>query len=178
MALFMCFMIAISLSMDTFSLSIIYGTLGMNKKEILKLSILVGIFHFFMPLLGDLVGEVILNYLPIEASTFAGIIFFVIAFQMIVSLFKNEEVKKLTTLSSLLLFAFTVSIDSFSVGIGLSAIHINHIFATTIFMCISFIFTFLGLYMGKKLKNYFGKIATLLGSIILLILSIYYIFIL
>lgn len=178
MALFMCFMIAIGLSMDTFSLSIIYGTLGMNKKEILKLSILVGIFHFLMPLLGDLVGEVILNYLPIEASTFAGIIFFVIAFQMIASLFKDEEVKKLTTLSSLLLFAFTVSIDSFSVGIGLSAILINHIFATAIFMCISFIFTFLGLYMGKKLKNYFGKIATLLGSIILLILSIYYIFIL
>lgn len=175
MSLIMCFIIAISLSMDTFSLSIIYGTLGMNKKEILSLSTLVGIFHFFMPLLGNCIGELILKHLPIESSTFAGIIFFVIAFQMVVSLFKNEEVKRITSFSSFLLFAFTVSIDSFSVGIGLNAILLNHFLATTIFMIVSFTFTFLGLYMGKKLKNYFGKIATLLGSVILFILSIYYI---
>ena len=49
MNLFLLFIIAISLSMDAFSLSLAYGTLDINKKEIITLSIIVGIYHFFMP---------------------------------------------------------------------------------------------------------------------------------
>ena len=46
------FLIAIALSMDAFSLSLAYGTLGLTKKEVNKLSVIVGIYHFFMPLIG------------------------------------------------------------------------------------------------------------------------------
>ena len=37
------FIIAISLSMDAFSLALAYGTLNLNKKDIYKISITVGI---------------------------------------------------------------------------------------------------------------------------------------
>ena len=39
--------VAISVSMDAFSLSLLYGTLNLRKEEIIKLSIMVGIFHFY-----------------------------------------------------------------------------------------------------------------------------------
>ena len=39
--------ISISLSMDAFSLAIIYGTLGLDKKMTNLLSAMVGSFHFF-----------------------------------------------------------------------------------------------------------------------------------
>lgn len=175
MAYLMCLLVAISLSMDTFSLSIIYGTLGMSKKEIITLSSIVGLFHFFMPLLGNMLGEAILSYIPIASSTIVGIIFFALAIEMLCSLIKQEEVKKLTSFWSLLLFGFTVSIDSFSVGIGLDAILNNDVIATTIFMITSFLFTFVGLLMGKKLKSYFGKLATIVGALLLFLLSIYYV---
>lgn len=39
-------LIGISLSMDAFSLSMIYGTLNLERKSIVFLSFLVGVFHF------------------------------------------------------------------------------------------------------------------------------------
>jgi putative Mn2+ efflux pump MntP len=56
MNLFIILVIAISLSMDAFSLSLAYGTLDIDKKNIYTLSIIVGIYHFFMPLIGYFVG--------------------------------------------------------------------------------------------------------------------------
>lgn len=170
------FLIAVGLSMDAFSLSILYGTLGFSKKRVFGLSLIVGVFHFFMPLLGSVVGDVILRFLPVNQDLIVGVIFMVIAVEMIASTFKEEEVMNIVGLGSLLLFGFTVSIDSFSVGIGLSVISNNYIVAVGIFSIISTLFTFLGLVIGKKLNSVFGKYATWIGSIILIILSILYIF--
>ena len=52
MYFFITLLTGIALSLDAFSLSIIYGTVIIDKKIIFKLSLLVGIFHFFMPLFG------------------------------------------------------------------------------------------------------------------------------
>ena len=43
MNLFIILVIAVSLSMDAFSLSLAYGTLGLTKKEVTKLATIVGI---------------------------------------------------------------------------------------------------------------------------------------
>ena len=51
------FMLAVGLSMDAFSLSLIYGTLELSKKRCRQMSIIVGIFHFIMPILGYQIGE-------------------------------------------------------------------------------------------------------------------------
>jgi len=167
------FLVAISLSMDTFSLSIIYGTLGLKKKKIYILSIIVGLFHFFMPLLGNYIGSPLIDKLPIAADVVVGIIFLIIAIQM---LFQKEEILDLTKFSALLLFGFTVSIDSFSVGIGLSTITDNYWLAYFTFSIISLIFTFVGLCFGQKLNNKFSNKATFLGAILLIVLSFSYVF--
>ena len=44
------FIIAIALSMDTFSLSLGIGTSNITKKRMLIFSIIVGIMHFIMPI--------------------------------------------------------------------------------------------------------------------------------
>ena len=61
MEIFIIFVIAVSLSMDAFSLSLAYGTLGLSKKETIQLSSIVGIYHFFMPIIGMFLGKFILN---------------------------------------------------------------------------------------------------------------------
>ena len=60
--------IAISLSMDAFSLALAYGTLNLEKKDIISTAIIVGIYHFFMPLLGNGVGNIILKLFPLNPS--------------------------------------------------------------------------------------------------------------
>ena len=171
-------LIGISLSMDAFSLSMIYGTLNLERKSIVFLSFLVGVFHFFMPILGGMIGSFVLASFFLHPDHFAGIIFLILAFEM---LFNSKELgeKKVSFAGGFwqaILFAFSVSLDSFSVGIGLSMDQENMILCGVVFSLISAMFTYVGLKFGKKLSLKFGKIANVIGSILLFLLGLQYLF--
>lgn len=167
--------IAVSLSMDAFSLSLAYGTLNLEKIYIKKLSTIVGIYHFFMPLLGLSIGKIILKIIPINTNVIVCIVLTIIGLEMIIDTFKKEENIKIMNIQELLLFGLAVSLDSFSVGIGLKAITNNYIVCTSIFSLSSFMFTYIGLIIGKKISDIIGKISTLLGGLTLIIIGIIYI---
>ena len=169
MNLFLTFLVAIGLSMDEFSLSLLYGTLGMKNKEKFYLSLLTGIFHFFMPLLGLLFGNFLFSFIDVDTDIIVMVILSFIGVQMISSSFKDEEVNILS-ISGYFLFALAVSIDSFSVGITLSG-DSNIFLSPLIFSVISFTFTFIGLFLGDKLFNVFGKISTIIGGVILIVVG-------
>ena len=94
---------------------------------------------------------------------------------MIIETFKKKEEIKIMEINELLLFGLAVSLDSFSVGIGLKAITNNYIICVSIFSLSSFIFTYIGLVLGKKINNLIGKISTLIGGLTLIIIGIIYI---
>ena len=112
--------ISISLSMDAFSLAIIYGTLGLDKKMTNLLSAMVGSFHFFMPIIGNLIGLFLLeSFLP-NPDLLVGIIFTILASEMLLSLKDFDARKiKITSFYQALLFAFSVSIRIYIINIVL-----------------------------------------------------------
>ena len=55
-------LIGISLSMDTFSLCLSLGALNSTKNKLYLLPLMVGVLHFFMPLLGNVIGKSIIRY--------------------------------------------------------------------------------------------------------------------
>lgn len=167
------FIIAVSLSMDAFSLSLAYGTLNLEKNKFKQLALIVGIFHFIMPILGTLIGKVIINTLPILPNTLVFIILFLIGVQMILESFKEERNIKKLDLIEMLLFGFAVSIDSFTTGISL--IYQSLILSSLLIALTSFTFTYLGLILGKKINKLIGKISTIIGGIILIIIGIMYV---
>ena len=167
-----CLVVAVSLSMDAFSLALIYGTYGMSKKYEILLAVIVGVFHFFMPLLGLGFGSLILKFFNFDLGLVVGVIFLIIGASMIVSSFKEEEVRVLMGIIGNLLFGLSVSIDSFTTGIGLSVISNNYIMVSSIFMLVSGILTYIGLILGNKLNNSFGKYATISGGILLCLLGV------
>jgi len=169
-------LIGISLSMDAFSLAIIYGTYGLGKRNEIILSIIVGLFHFFMPLIGLCVGSVISNFFMFSIHFVVGVIFGIIGISMFFSSYKEEDNKIFINFGSFLLFGFSVSIDSLTTGIGLSLISRNYLLVSIIFMSISSMFTFMGLRFGRMLNQRFGKYANVLGGIIMIMLSFYYLF--
>ena len=168
-----CFLIAVSLSMDAFSLSLIYGTYGLSKSSVNVLSLVVGVFHFFMPLLGLLFGSVIVKYFVFDLCIMVGIIFMIIGIEMLVSVKKDEEVKILIGFLGYLLFGLSVSVDSFTTGIGLSVISSNYIRIACLFMVVSGLFTYVGLRLGNRLSESFGKVSTICGGILMCVLAIY-----
>ena len=170
------FLVGISLSMDTFSLSLCYGTLNISNKKTIILSTIVGLFHFFMPILGLTIGNFIIEHLIIDGKYIILIILSIIGIDMIFSSFKTEERKILTSIFGILIFAFSVSLDSFSTGLGLNLMTNNILGSLIIFTITSASFTFLGVKLGKKLNNKFGKISNMVGGIVLILMGIYFFF--
>ena len=167
--------IAISLSMDALSLSLAYGTLNLRKKDILTLSVIVGIYHFFMPLIGYFVGMNFIKSLPVASNFVVFIILTLIGLEMVIDTIRKEEEIKVMRLYSMIIFGLTVSIDSFSVGLGLDTISKNIIISSLIFSITSFIFTITGLFIGKKINQIFGRISTLIGGCVLILIAILYV---
>ena len=174
MSLIIIIIIAIGLSMDACSLALIYGTLNVKPKTHKLMSIIVGMFHFFMPIIGYQIGEVLLKVIKIDPNILVGIIFIILGIEMFLSIKEQAKVKILTGVVSIILFALTVSIDSFSVGIGFGISETNIIISCILFSIISGLFTYLGISLGKKLSTIFGNIAIIIGSTILIILGITY----
>lgn len=166
-------LLAFSLSMDAFSLSIFYGINGVYDKK-LRLSIIVGLYHFIMPILGELLGNEIIQNIPISLSMFSSIIFIFIGILMIKDTFENKKMKSIDSIINMLLFGFAVSIDSFFSGIGIKSISKFVIFPSISFMIVSFIMTYIGLTFGDKIGNKIGKFSSLVGGVILILLGIIY----
>ena len=173
--LILLFLIGLSLSIDTFSVSTCIGIYNLSIKKIFNTSLIVGIFHFIMPLIGVFLSTYITKVLPIKTSLILGIILLFIALQMFIEFINpsNKDIKlnKIGTI----IFALGVSLDSFSVGLGLLAITENIFLSSTVFSICSFTLTFLGLSIGKYLNKLFKKYSYLIGSLCLFILSVMFI---
>lgn len=168
--------IAVALSMDTFSLSLGIGTCSLSKRQCLILSALVGIMHFLMPLIGVSIGSGLAHFFQINSNLLLGIILLFIAGQMLYEIFLKEESSINLNFFGMLFFAFGVSIDAFSTGLGLNAITSNIFLAMFIFSISSFLFTLLGLLIGKYANKVLGVYASIFGALLLIIIGFMHIF--
>ena len=172
MYFFINFLTAVAFSLDAFSLSIIYGTVIKEKKTIYLLSIIVGIFHFFMPLLGYYLSNLFIVKIISKINLLSFAVFLILGLEMLLSKDSDKSIISLSSLYSLIIFAFTVSIDSFSIGIALANNSI--LIPIILFSITSCIFTYIGLNIGEKLSQIKG--INKIGGILLIVLSIYYLF--
>lgn len=164
--------IAVSLSMDTFSIALSLGTFGISQKRILLFSIIVGIFHFLFPIIGHLFGVKAITYLSINTNILLSIILLFIAVEMILDVLKTEEKTICFNLTNILLLASSVSLDSLSTGFGLSAITNSYYFSALLFAISAFLFTIMGFIIGKYSKEKLGIYAKVFGIILLFIIAI------
>ncbi len=164
--------VAIALSMDTFSLSLGLGTTNLSSKKRLLFPLLVGILHFLMPLLGNIIGINILELFSLNTRFLLGVILIYLAITMLIESLKEKKTKTLFSVIELFILAITVSIDSFTTGLGLSAISDNIFLSVSIFSIVSLSLTYLGLLIGKYGAKLLGVYSSILGSILLLILGI------
>ncbi len=159
--------------MDAFALALSYGIKKINLQNVLITAVTVGLFHFFMPLLGNYVGISIFEYTIIKPRYVLFIVFLILSIDMFTHFFEeNPKIRPLNVIGTIL-FAISVSIDSFSVGIGISYIYDNIILVVSSFCIISLLFTIFGFYLGKRLSNGVGKYSFLIGSITLFLYSIF-----
>ena len=115
------FFIGLALSMDAFGLSIGIGMQKIGKRTFILLPLCVAVFHFVMPMLGNSFSFFIRDILYFDPSFLMVAVFFYLSIMMFVTR-NNEDNVILKSFMSILFTAFSVSIDSLTVGLGLSKI--------------------------------------------------------
>lgn len=168
------FLIAIAVSMDAFSLSLLYGTFKISKKRVLLLSLLVGVFHFIMPLMGSIIGLIVIKKITVHIKFISSLLLLIVATDMLFSLKKDKDSNLDTSLFGLILFAISVSLDSFTIGTSLFLINNNYILIAIVFFIVTGLFTYGGLIIGKKIETKINKTPTIVGAIILIIISVFH----
>ena len=169
------FLIGVSLSMDTFSLSLSMGALIKNKQFLTLFPFVVALFHFIMPLIGNKIGITIMNCFNIASNIVLGLILIILGVNLAIQFFKKEEININLSFISILFLAFSVSIDSFTVGLGISDITSRFMLSSFIFSVCSFSFTSLGLIIGKYSSKLIGNYASIIGILLLILLGIFHI---
>lgn len=167
-------LIGVALSMDTFSLSLGLGMFNFSNKMALKLALIVGFMHFIMPFLGMVLGSKLISLLDIQYDFLLSIILLAIAIQMLIDIVRKEDEKINFSILGMLAFALGVSLDSFSLGLGIKAITNNIYLAMLIFAFCSAVFTFVGVELGRFANKVLGIYASIVGALILIGLALMY----
>jgi manganese efflux pump family protein len=162
-------LMAFALGMDAFSVGLGMGMFNLRLRQIFKIGITIGIFHVWMPLLGMIAGKFLSNQFGTIATYIGGGLLIVLGVQMIWSSFKKEESSMITPVGfGLMVFAFSVSLDSFSVGLTLGIYQAKTVLVLMCFGIAATILTWCGLLVGRKVQNWIGPYSEALGGSILL----------
>ena len=166
-------LIGIGLSMDAFAVSV---TNGLCCKEIktgktLLTGLCFGGFQGLMPLIGYFLGRGFAKYITAFDHIIALVLLGFIGGQMIFESFKKEEEKNdavCLTAKMLLMQGIATSIDALAVGVSFAALdNVNITFAASAICCITFAFSVVGVFIGKKFGTVLNNKAQLVGGIIL-----------
>jgi putative Mn2+ efflux pump MntP len=162
------FVMAFALGMDAFSIGLGMGMVSLRYRQIFKIGLLIGLFHIVMPLLGMSIGKQLTLYFGDVATIIGGCLLLWLGIQMVFSSFHPSEEPFVTPIGyGLLLFAISVSLDSFSVGLSLGIFGARVLITILLFGIMSTLLTWMGLIMGRKFQKWLGSYSEALGGCIL-----------
>lgn len=171
-------LMSVALGMDAFSLGIGIGLRGIRMADVLKLSTAITLFHIIMPLVGMVTGQYVSTLLGEVATSAAGALLLLLGAHMVYSSMRGETayLADHRTGWGLLLFALSVSIDSFSVGVSLGMFS-EHIWLTVMmFGFFGGVMSILGLLLGRKVGRSLGGYGEAFGGAILVAFGILILF--
>lgn len=159
---------AFALGMDAFSVSLGLGMQRLRLKRIAFIGLIIGLFHIIMPFVGIILGQVISTQIGNLTTVAGGLLLFGIGAQMLFSAFNHEAKKIMQPVGiGLFLLAFSVSIDSFSVGLSLGISGVKTALALFLFGALSTALSWAGMLLGRKVHGLLGAYSEILGGSIL-----------
>lgn len=168
---------AIALGMDAFSISLGIGMQQLRLKRIALIGLVIGLFHIIMPFIGIVLGKAISAQIGHLTILVGGMLMVGIGAQMFFSAFNHEMKKVVQPIGIGLLFlAFTVSIDSFSVGLSLGMSGVKTAITLLLFGVTSTILTWAGMLLGRKVRGLLGTYSEILGGSILCAFGLHILF--
>lgn len=162
---------AVALGMDAFSLGIGIGLRGIRLLDILRISLMIALFHIIMPLVGMVMGHYVGRLLGDVALFLGGSLLILLGAHMIFNSLRKSETQVFNprTFWGLLFFALSVSVDSMSVGVSLGIFATDLLLTVLLFGLFGGVLSVLGLLLGRKAGHWVGEYGEALGGVILLV---------
>ncbi|MNJ36951.1 manganese efflux pump MntP family protein [Paenibacillus fonticola] len=171
-------LMAVALGMDALSLGLGIGMRGVLRLEMVRIGVMVALFHLLMPLFGIVAGQFAGELLGSLAKYVSGGLLVLLGGHMIWSslLGNGEQVADYRSFFGLFLFSLSVSIDSFSVGVSLGMFHSDLLFTVIAFGLFGGLMSVLGLRLGHGVGERLGEYGEAAGGAILLAFGLIFIF--
>lgn len=182
--------VATALGADAFSLALAIGLAGIRKSMMVRLSLVVALFHVFMPLSGMLLGQALGSILGQFASLLGALVLIGLGGRMLYKVYRPTKqsfpfgearealFQKNNTGNSTLkgygiyVLAASVSLDALSVGFSLGTIRADIFMTVMIIGIIAGLMTGMGLVLGRIMGTRLGEKAELFGGLALLLIGI------
>lgn len=165
-------LLAFALSMDAFAVSIGLGVKAQtfDKKLALKVGLFFGFFQAFMPLVGYLASIGLGSFITSIDHWVAFVLLAGIGGKMLYESYqeKTEEEIAIVTNKVLLLLAIATSIDAMAAGFTLGLLDLNPFLSMILIGIITFLFSFIGVFVGTKGGSFLEDKAEKLGGIVLI----------
>jgi len=173
MPFFTVTLIAVGLAMDCFAVAI---TSGIAIKQLrfnhaLQIAIFFGGFQALMPIIGWLAGRGLRDFISGIDHWLAFGLLWAIGLKMIYESRKLEANKKEINplnLSVLLILSIATSIDALAVGVSFAFLKIQLMASVILIGTITFLISFIGVFVGNRTGHFFENKMELVGGLILI----------
>ena len=166
--------IAVGLAMDAFAVSI---GIGLNAQRVsarttVRLAWHFGLFQFLMPIVGWLAGLSVERWISgIDHWVAFGLLAAIGGHMIYEAVWGDEEeraAKDATRGVSLVVLSVATSIDALAVGLSLALLGVEIWYPAIVIGIVAFVFTAVGLHLGRRFGALFGKRMEILGGVILI----------
>ena len=175
MTLFDLILIAISLSMDAFAVSICKG-LSVRKvsfRHALICGVWFGGFQGLMPALGYFLGDRFSTLLTRFGAWVAFFLLVISGSTLVKERFgEDESLDDDYSPKAMLPLAVATSIDAFAVGVGFAAVQVQILPAVTLIGCITCVLSGIGVKVGAIFGDKYRAPAERLGGIVLILIGL------
>ena len=165
-------LIAVSLAMDAFAVSVCKGLSVKNAgyKQGLLLGLFFGGFQALMPFLGWLLGLRLEAYIVDFDHWISFVLLGFIGAKMVYESFKNEEqaLEDSLPLGQVFMLAIATSIDALAVGVTFAITDTDIVSSVALIGTVTFGLSFLGVIIGSRFGSKFEKWAELAGGFVLI----------
>jgi putative Mn2+ efflux pump MntP len=174
---FAVFLIAVSLAMDCFAVSLGIGTTQHidGPRPVFRLAFHFGLFQALMPVLGWLAGysiEPIIagfdHWIALGLLVFVGV-------RMIRSGLDPEGVVHVNDPSrggTLVMLSIATSIDALAIGLSLAILNVAIVYPAIVIGLVTAMISLIGLMLGRRLGQTFGKRMEVIGGVILIAIGL------
>jgi len=170
--------VAVSLAMDCFAVSLGIGSspLPTTSRRVWRIAWHFGFFQFLMACLGWLLGNTIVTFISGFDHWIAfGLLAWVGIHMIREGISGGEEHESLEDPSKgkiLVMLSLATSLDALAVGLSMALLKVNILAAGLVIGLVSFVLSVVGLLVGNKLSEKFGKRMEIVGGIILLLIGL------